>query len=61
MLSHGRVPGGMIVIAGRKPGKIVVAKMTTRLIPTTNSGREAKTSVVSELVTSNVRSRRSAA
>ena len=38
MLSHGRVPGGMIVIAGRKPVKTVVAKRTTRLIPTTNSG-----------------------
>ena len=61
MLSQGRVPGAMIVIAGRKPVKIVVAKTTTRLIPTTNSGRAAKTRVVSELATSNVRSRRSAA
>ena len=52
MWSHGRVPGGMIVIAGRKPGKTVVAKMTTRLMPTTNSGRAARTRVVSEHVTS---------
>src|SRR5436190_20203075 len=61
MSSHGRAPGGMIVIAGRKPGNTLVAKITTRAMPTTNSGSAAKTSVVTELVTSNDRSRFSAA
>ena len=62
MSSHGRAPGGMIVIDGRKPVKIVVAKITTSADADDELGQRGEDAAsISELATSNVRSRCSAA
>src|SRR5439155_926484 len=49
--SHGRPPGGISVIAGRK-WKTVVAKRTTSATPTTNSGSAANTTIETRTSTS---------
>src|SRR2546426_8846381 len=56
---QGRRAGGMMITAGKR-WRTVVAKRTTSVIPTTNSGSAARTRVVSDVTTSNGRSRHSA-
>src|SRR5215472_6862349 len=60
-LFHGRDPGGIELMAGRKPRNTVVANRMTSTTATTNSGSAARTSSRFELVWSKIFSRLSAA
>src|SRR5499425_3928966 len=60
-LFHGREPGGIVLMAGRKPGNTVVANTMTSTRATTNSGSAARASSRFELVWSKTFSRLSAA
>src|SRR5215469_3546348 len=60
-LFHGRDPGGIVLIAGRKPRNTVVANTMTSTRATTNSGSAARASSRFELVWSKTFSRLSAA
>src|SRR6266568_496299 len=60
-LSHGRDPGGTVLMAGRARGNTVVANRMTSTTATTNSGSAASTSSKFELTVSKIFSRLSAA
>src|SRR5262249_49328367 len=60
-LFHGREPGGIVLMAGRKPGNRVVANGMTSPRATTTSGSAAMASGTFELVWSKPFSRLSAA
>src|SRR5712691_1511181 len=59
-LSHGRDPGGILLIAGKTLNRVVESRMT-RTTATTNSGSAASTSSRFELSVSKTFSRLSAA
>src|SRR5712692_45876 len=60
-LSHGRDPGGTMLVPGTTWGNTVVASRITSTTPTTNSGSAAMRSSRFELSTSKIFSRLSAA
>src|SRR5215467_14526737 len=59
-LFHGREPGGIVLMAGRRPWNTVVANRMTSTRATTNSGSAAMASSRFELVRSKALSRLSA-